>query len=61
MKRFLHLFSILFILTCAFSVNAQSTKGKDFWFGFMDQLGAASRFASVYPSDVATSGTILYP
>jgi hypothetical protein len=61
MKRILHLFFILFILTCSLSVNAQSTKGKDFWFGFMDQLGAAPELKVYITSDVATSGTISIP
>jgi PKD repeat protein len=61
MKRNLQLFFILFILTGALSVNAQSTKGKDFWFGFMDQLGAAPELKVYITSDVATSGTISIP
>ncbi|MDD3877915.1 MAG: PKD domain-containing protein [Bacteroidales bacterium] len=61
--RFSFILLILFLFSFGL-LNAQgvSTKGKDFWFGFMSNYGNAADYLRVYiTSTVNTSGTVSVP
>lgn len=63
MKRFLAL-AVLFLISCSFvfSQAGITSKGKEFWFGFMANYGDAADYLRVYiTSTVNTSGTVSVP
>ena len=61
-KRYILILSIfLFSYNLIFSQGI-STKGKEFWFGFMANYGDAADYLNVYiTSTVSTSGTVSVP
>lgn len=54
---------LLWILFIGYNLSsyAQSTKGRDFWFGFMDQLGASPDLKVYITSNTNTTGVISIP
>lgn len=56
--RILLLFCTIGFASASFS---QSTKGQDFWFGFLDQLGSPAELTVYVTSDVNTTGTVSIP
>lgn len=62
-KRFFVLIiSFLICYTFSFGQGGVSTKGKEFWFGFMANYGDAADYLRVYiTSTVSTSGTVSVP
>ncbi len=62
MKKILLLFFVALILSLNNNINAQhtSTKGKDFWFGFMSNVNGGALYTFI-SSETNTSGTISIP